>query len=149
MLKGKRKFIVIPVVLVVLLGAAYSFAKPKPVEKLKVKGTLYQMPASFLLNLQGSHYVKLNVALLLAPGQSDGASATGGGSSGSGEEAQGTLPEEPLVRSIITNVVTGQNSETLVGEHGRTAIRQEILQDINKQTDVKVESVLFPDFTVQ
>lgn len=148
MLKGKRKFIVIPVILIVLIGAAYSFAKPKPAEKLKVKGTLYQLPASFLLNLQGSHYVKLNIALLLAPGQSDGASATGGTSSG-GEEAQGTLPEEALVRSIITNVVTGQPTGTLVEERGRTKVRQEILQDIKKQTDVKVESVLIPDLTVQ
>lgn len=149
MLKGKRKFIVIPVVLVVLLGAAYSFAKPKPTEKLKVKGTLYQMPASFLLNLQGSHYVKLNIALLLAPGQSDGASATGSSAPSGGEEAQGTLPEEALVRSIITNVVTGQPTGALVAERGRNRIRQEILQDIEKQTDVKVESVLIPDLTVQ
>jgi hypothetical protein len=36
-----------------------------------------------------------------------------------------------------------------VAERSRNAIRQEILQDIEKQTDVKVESVLFPDFTVQ
>lgn len=149
MLKGKRKLIVIPVVLVVLLGAAYSFAKPKPAEKLKVKGTLYQMPASFLLNLQGSHYVKLNIALLLDPGQSDGASATGGSTPSGGEEAQGTLPEEALVRSIITNVVTGQPTGALVAESGRNRIRQEILQDIEKQTDVKVESVLIPDLTVQ
>jgi flagellar protein FliL len=149
MLKGKRKFIVIPVLLLVLVGAAYSFAKPKPVEKTKVKGTLYQMPASFLLNLQGGHYVKLNVALLLAPGQSDGAGAAAGGGSSGGEEPQGTLPEEALVRSIITNVVTGQPTGALVAEHGRNQIRQEILQDIEKQTDVKVESVLIPDLTVQ
>lgn len=149
MLKGKRKLIVIPVILLVLVGAGYSFAKPKPVEKLKVKGTLYQLPASFLLNLQGSHYVKLNVALLLAPGQSDGASATGGGASSGGEEAQGTLPEEALVRSIVTNVVTDKPEGLLVAEGGRNAIRQEILRDIEKQTDVKVESVLFPDLTVQ
>jgi hypothetical protein len=150
MLKGKRKFVAIPVILIVLLGAGYSFAKPKPVEKLKIKGTIYQLPASFLLNLQGSHYAKLNVALLLAPGQSDGASAAGGASSGGGsEEAQGTLPEEAVVRSIITNVVTGKSSSALVAEGGRNAIKQEILKDIKQQTDVKVESVLFPDLTVQ
>lgn len=150
MLKGKRKFIFIPVVLVLLIGAAYSFAKPKPAEKLKIKGTIYELPASFLLNLQGSHYAKLNVALLLPPGQSDGASATGGSSSGGGgENEQGTLPEEAVVRSIITNVITGQSSSLLVEERGRNQIRQEILHDIEKQTDVKVESVLFPDLTIQ
>lgn len=147
MLKGKRKLLLLPILLL-LLGAGYSFAKPKPVEKLKVKGTLYQMPASFLLNLQEGHYAKLNVALLLTPGQSTGAAA-GGGSSGGEGEASGTLPEEAIVRSIITNVLTGRASSTLVEERGREAIKHQILQDIRNQTDVKVESVLFPDLTVQ
>jgi hypothetical protein len=149
MLKGKRKLIFIPIVLVVLIGAGYSFAKPKPAEKLKIKGTIYQLPASFLLNLQGSHYAKINVALLLPPGQSDGASATGGTTGGGGENEQGTLPEEAVVRSIVTNVITGQSSSLLIEERGRNQIRQEILHDIEKQTDVKVESVLFPDLTIQ
>lgn len=147
MLKGKRKLILIPVLLL-LVGAGYSFAKPKPVEKLKVKGILYQLPQSFLLNLSGGQYAKLNVALLLSPGQSTGASAAGGGG-GSEGEAAGTLPEEAIVRSIITNVVTGKTSSALVEERGRNQVRQEILHSIDKQTDVKVESVLFPDLTVQ
>lgn len=146
MLKGKRKLILIPVLLL-LVGAGYSFAKPKPVEKLKVKGILYQLPQSFLLNLSDGQYAKLNVALLLSPGQSMGASAAGGG--GSEGEAAGTLPEEAIVRSIITNVVTGKTSSALVEERGRNHVRQEILHSIDKQTDVKVESVLFPDLTVQ
>jgi flagellar FliL protein len=147
MLKGKRKLMLIPVLLL-LVGAGYSFAKPKPVEKLKVKGTIYQLPQSFLLNLSDGHYAKLNVALLLSPGQSSGASAAGGGGGGEGEAA-GTLPEEAIVRSVITNVVTGKTSDALVGERGRAAIRHEILLAIDRQTDVKVESVLFPDLTIQ
>lgn len=147
MLKGKRKLMLIPILLL-LVGAGYSFAKPKPVEKLKVKGTIYQLPQSFLLNLSDGHYAKLNVALLLSPGQSTGAAA-GGGSGGSEGEAAGTLPEEAIVRSIITNVVTDKTSEALVQERGRNAIKHEILLAIDKQTDVKVESVLFPDLTIQ
>lgn len=147
MLKGKRKLMLVPVLLL-LLGAGYSFAKPKPVEKLKVKGTIYQLPQSFLLNLSDGHYAKLNVALLLSPGQSSGASADGGGGGGEGEAA-GTLPEEAIVRSIITNVVTGKTSDALVEERGRAAVKHEILLAIDKQTDVKVESVLFPDLTIQ
>jgi flagellar basal body-associated protein FliL len=148
MLKGKRKLMLVPVLLL-LVGAGYSFAKPKPVEKLKVKGTIYQLPQSFLLNLSDGHYVKLNVALLLTPGQSTGASASGGSSSGSEGEAAGTLPEEAIVRSIITNVVTGKTSTALIEERGRNVIKHEILLAIEKQTDVKAESVLFPDLTIQ
>ena len=106
------------------------------------------MPQSFLLNLSEGHYAKLSVALDLAPGQSDGAPAAAGASSGSGEGA-GTLPEEPVVREIVTNAVTGQSGSTLVDSHGRSAIKHQILNAIRHQTDVKVEAVLFPELTVQ
>ena len=52
-------------------------AKPPKPPKLKITGTIYVMPQSFLLNLSEGHYAKLSVALDLAPGQSDGASAAG------------------------------------------------------------------------
>ena len=55
----------------------------------------------------------MNVALELAPGQSDGAVA-GASSSGSGESTAGTLPEEALVREIVTNAITNQSGETLI-----------------------------------
>lgn len=147
MLKGKRKFIPIGVVLLVL-AVGYKMTSAKPVPKMKIKGTIYELPQTFLLNLQGNHYAKLDVALLLAPGQSDESEAASTGSTNS-EEAQGTLPEEAAVRAIITNAITGKSDATLIGEAGRVRIRHEILQQIAKQTDVKVESVLFPDLTVQ
>ena len=74
------------------------------------------LPAPFLLNLADGHYAKLTVALELAPGQSDGASAAA--ASSSGESAAGTLPEEPLVREIVTDTITNQNGETLVSATG-------------------------------
>jgi flagellar FliL protein len=125
----------------------YKMTRPKPVNKDKIKGTIYVMPAPFLLNLTDGRYARITVGLELAPGQSDGASATA--AAASGENAVGTLPEEPLVREIVTNVVTNQNGETLVTNQGRSVVKHQILQDINKQTDVKVQAVLFPDLTVQ
>jgi flagellar basal body-associated protein FliL len=145
-LKGKRKFILIGVV-VLVLGVGYKMTSAKPAANLKIKGTVYEMPASFLLNLNGNQYAKINVALLLAPGQSD--EEKGATASGSGEGEIGTLPEEAVIRAIITNTVTGQSSRMLIGEHGRIQIKDKILAAIRKQTDVKVESVLFPDLTVQ
>jgi flagellar protein FliL len=142
----KNKKIMLALALPVLLFAGYSMTKPKPVVKEKIKGTIYVLPQSFLLNLTDGRYAKLTVALQLAPGQSDGASAAAGASS---SESAGTLPEEPLVREIITNAVTNQSGEALVAAQGRRAIRAKILAAIDKQTDVKVESVLFPDLTVQ
>ncbi|HXC45319.1 MAG TPA: flagellar basal body-associated FliL family protein [Solirubrobacteraceae bacterium] len=146
MLKNKK--ILLVAIVPILLFGGYTMTKAKPVVKEKVKGTIYVMPQSFLLNLSDGRYAKISVALELAPGQSDGASAAGGSSSGS-ESGPGTLPEEAIVREIITNAVTGQSGETLISSHSREAIKRQILHTIEQRTDVKVEEVLFPDFTVQ
>jgi flagellar basal body-associated protein FliL len=146
MLKNKKLMLIVALP-ILILGIGYKMTRPKPVNKDKIKGTIYAMPAPFLLNLSDGKYAKITVALELAPGQSDGASATA--AAASGENAAGTLPEEPLVREIITNAVTNQNGETLVSEQGRRAIKHQIVAQITKQTDVKVEAVLFPDLTVQ
>ena len=144
---NNKKMMAVLVVPILLIGG-YTMTKHKPVAKQKVTGTIYVMPQSFLLNLNEGRFAKLSVALQLAPGQSDGAAA-GAGSSGSGESTAGTLPEEPLVREIVTNAVTGQSGATLISAQGRSAIKRQILGSIRRQTDVKVEAVLIPDFTVQ
>jgi flagellar FliL protein len=145
MLKNKK--IMLAVALPILLLGGYTMTKPKPVIKEKIKGTIYSLPQAFLLNLSDGRYAKLTVALELAPGQSDGAVA--GASASSSEGAAGTLPEEPLVREIVTNTVTNQSGETLVSDAGRRAIKDQILRAIEQQTDVKLEAVLIPDLTVQ
>jgi flagellar basal body-associated protein FliL len=144
--KGK-KLILLALLPILILGVGYKMTRPAPVNKDKIKGTIYSMPAPFLLNLQDGRYAKISVALELAPGQSDGASAAA--SASTGENAVGTLPEEPLVREIVTNAVTNESGEALISDQGRQAIKHQILAAIAKQTDVKVEAVLFPDVTVQ
>jgi flagellar FliL protein len=144
MLKNKK--IMLAVALPILLFGGYTMTKPKPVVKMKIKGTIYVMPQSFLINLSDGRYAKLSVALQLAAGQSDGASAT---ASSSGSEAAGTLPEEPLVREIVTNTVTNQSGEALIEGPSREKIKRRILAAITRETDVKVEAVLFPELTVQ
>lgn len=145
MLKNKK--ILIAAIVPIVLFAGYTMTKAKPVVAQKIKGTIYVMPQPFLLNLSDGRYAKLSVALQLAPGQSDGAAA--GASSSGSETTAGTLPEEPVVREIVTNAVTGQSGEVLIGAQGRATIKHQILRTIQKQTDVKVEAVLFPEFTVQ
>ena len=88
-----NKKLLITVVVLVLLGgyAAYSFAMPKPVIHDKITGTIYLLPRQFLVNLSDGRYGKVTVALVLAPGQSDGGTAEGGTPPPDGF---GTLPEE-------------------------------------------------------
>ena len=89
-----KKKLLIPLVLLLVLGVGYSMSKPKPTVKQKVAGTIYLMPQSFLVNLAEGHYAKLTVALELAPGQSDGASAAGAPRAPA-KAARGRSPRNP------------------------------------------------------
>ena len=54
------------------------------------------------------------------------------------------------MREIVTNTITNQSGETLITAAGRAqASGTRSCSAIKKQTDVKVEAVLFPDLTVQ
>jgi flagellar basal body-associated protein FliL len=142
----KKILIILPIV---LLGGGYvAKAKlmPPKVVKPKIAGVIYILPHQFTLNLTDGHYATLTVALELAPGQSDGASADNTPAAGS---VVGTLPEEAVIRAIITNDVTNDSSNTLISESGRTGIEQAILSQIKSQTDVKVDEVFFTDVAVQ
>ena len=61
----------------------------------------------------------------------------------------GTLPEEAVIRSIITNEVTNDPSTTLIDQSGRAGLEKQILADIKTGTDVKVDQVFFTDVAVQ
>src|ERR1700743_3567874 len=119
---------IIIILLVVLAGggfAAKTFLLPKPaVAKPKIAGEIYVLPKGFTFNLTDGRYATMTVGLVLAPGQSDGATAAGVATS---PAAIGTLPEEPAIRAIITNAITDQSSQTLLSASGRSHLQQEIL----------------------
>lgn len=144
----RKKLIIIVGVVLVVLGGAYKFVlnPAKPV-KDKVAGELYVLPKEFTINLADGHYTTVTVALLLAPGQSDG--STGGEGASTEPAGFGTLPEEPLIRDLITGVITNQTSDTMISPQGRSHIKAVILKAIRQKTDVKVDAVLFTDVAVQ
>lgn len=150
-MKSKLKFILPVVILLIAGGAYYKMSHKAKVTKLRVTGTIYVLPQDFLINLSDGQFAKLAVALVLAPGQSDGASAaaTAASAGSSAGETIGTLPEEPLVRAIVTNELTNESGTALLGNSSRAQIERQILREITKATDVKVTQVLFPDLTVQ
>jgi flagellar basal body-associated protein FliL len=144
----KKKLIIILLVVVGAGGyAAKTFLLPKKaVAKPKIDGEIYVLPKGFTFNLTDGRYATMTVGLVLAPGQSDGASAAGVTTSPAGI---GTLPEEPVIRAIITNEITNDSSQTLLSASGRAHIQQEILSKITSSTDVKVTDILFTDVAVQ
>jgi flagellar basal body-associated protein FliL len=149
-MKGKLKFI-LPIVLLLALGGVYKtvLAKPKPVEKHKVEGQVYVLPKEFLLNLAEQRYAKLTVALVLP--HDEPIAPEGGGHGGGVEppEGWGTLPQEALIRGLVTDTLTGVSAEKLVEPEGREKLKAKLLKRIEKTTDVHAEDVLFTDVAVQ
>ena len=146
-MKSKLKFIV-PVLLIVL-GGAYKFvlAKPAAAEpKPKVDGQVYVLPKEFLINLSGGRFAKLSVGLVLDHTQ---AIASEEKEAPKPPEGFGTLPQEAVIRDIVTDRLTDDDAESLVSEKGRETLKNQLLRSIKKKTDVKVEEVLFTDVAVQ
>lgn len=143
-----KKKIIIGVVVLLLGGGYEAKAKlfPPKVVKMKVNGEVYLLPKQFMINLQGSQYATLTVALVLAPGQTDGATAAAATAS---DAVVGTLPEEAVIRAIITNALTDDPPASLLDAAGRAQTEKTILKAITSQTDDKIKSVLFTDLAVQ
>ena len=147
-MKGKLKF-VLPLVALLLLGGAYKtvLAKPKAEPKPKVDGIVYVLPKEFLLNLAGDRYAKLSVALVLPHDEPivDAHAAE----APKPPEGFGTLPQEAVIRGLVTDTLTGQKADRLIDGEGREALKQKLLKKIHKSTDVHAEDVLFTDVAVQ
>jgi flagellar basal body-associated protein FliL len=143
--KGKLKF-VIPLVVLIVIGGGYKFvlAKPAP-EKMKVEGAVYVLPKEFLLNLSDSHFAKLSVALVLP----EEAVAAGGEEGATPPEGYGALPQEAAVRAVITDTITDAKASDLTNRKRRSKLRDEVLKAIKAHTDVKAHDVLFTDVAVQ
>ena len=142
-----NKKILIPILVVLLVGGyeGYSMATAKKPPKQKINGTIYVLPKDFTLNMAGGQYATLSVGLLLAPSQSEGVADP----NNPPPTGFGTLPEEPVVRAIITNIVTGQPASTLISSTGRAKLESEILHAIKSQTDDLVNGIYFTDVAVQ
>jgi flagellar basal body-associated protein FliL len=148
-MKSKLKFIV--PLLLVAVGGAYKFvlAKPSaPAPKPKVDGTVYVLPKEFLINLSGGRFAKLSVGLVLDHTQAT-ADTAGAHAATKPPEGFGTLPQEAVIRDLVTGTLTDGSAENLVSERGRERLKSRLLVSIKKKTDVKVEEILFTDVAVQ
>ena len=147
-MKGKLK-IVVPLVLLLALGGAYKtvLAKPKPEPKHKVEGVVYVLPKEFTLNTADDRYAKLWVALVLP--HEEAAHLAEAGHGPKPPEGFGPLPQEAIVRALVTDVVNGADGKELTTAKGREHLAEELLKEIKKHSDVHAEHVLFTDVAVQ
>src|SRR5689334_1265997 len=146
----KKKLMIILPVLLLVLGGAYKmkFAKAGEAEaKPKVDGTVYILQKEFLVNLHDGRFAKLTAALVLAHDDTSTAAAGGEGAP-TPPEGYGAMSQEAVVRAIITDDLTNASDAQLIEAHKREELQKEILKDLKRRTDVKVEDVMFPDVTV-
>jgi flagellar basal body-associated protein FliL len=144
MKKFLKPKILAPVLVLVLGGGmAYKmFLAPKPaVAKKKIEGHLVTLDPEFVVNLADGRYGKLTVSLLLegaAP-----AAAAGGG------HGAGGLEQEAVVRSVVTDTVTGVHADALIDRRERAHLVEHVLKKLHKTTDEHEKKVYFTDIAVQ
>ena len=110
-MKGKLK-IIVPLVLLLVLGGVYKFvlAKPAAVPKPKVEGEVYVLPKDFLVNLTDGKFAKLGVGLVFDQGFTAAPAGGGRGAAAAPPEGYGVLPQEAVVRDIVTDMVTDESA---------------------------------------
>lgn len=153
----KKKLPIIAVIALVLAGGVYKFAlaTPPPKPEYKVEGEVYVIPKEFLVNLKDGRFARLNVALEFGHGYSaavaaaEAAAGHGGKGAAKPVEGFGILPQEPVVRDIISDTISDSSARQLSSHERRERLKKRIEKKINKTTDVKVHEVLFTDVAVQ
>lgn len=141
-MKKRLKFIIPVLVLLIAAFAAYTlFLAPKKAaaKPPKVNGTLVPLTGDFIINLAGGHFGKLTMAVLLSTPPVAAASAT----------TPVTLPEDPAVRSVITDQLTGLEPAALTDRTSRHRLLAQLLKALKQSTDEPITKVLITDLAVQ
>jgi flagellar basal body-associated protein FliL len=143
--------IVVPVVLLLVLGGVYKFvlAKPAAEAKPKIAGTVYVLPKEFLINLAEGRFAKLGVGIVIDTKDESLAKAAKDKEAPKAPEGFGPLPQEAVIRDIITDTLTDRAASSLTDRVGRERLKKKIIKVIAKRTDVHVDDVLFTDVAVQ
>lgn len=151
----KNPKILIPIVVLILglfVGKTLFAKAPTKEVKPKVHGQTYVLPKDFLVNLKDGRFAKLNVGLVLKHGylaEAVAAASSGGHGGSAAPEGYGELPQEAIVRDIITDQLTDADSSELVDQTKRKALKVTIAKSIKARTDVQLEDVLLTDVAVQ
>lgn len=149
-MRSKLKIVVLVVALLVV-GGVYKFviAKPAPVEKSKVDGMVYVLPKEFLVNLSAGRFAKLGVGLVISHEDHSIEEAAADKEAPKPPDGFGPLPQEAVVRDIVTDTLTDRADRDLIEREGRERLKKRIIRAITTKTDVRVEDVLFTDVAVQ
>jgi len=110
---------------------------------------VYVLPKEFLVNLSQGRFAKLGVGLVLGLEEESIHLAAKDKEAPKPPEGFGPLPQEAVIRDIITDTLTDRDAGNLTEREGRERLKKKIIKVIAKRTDVHVEDVLFTDVAVQ
>lgn len=146
-----KKIIMIagPVILI-LAVVGFMFLKPKPPppdEKklMKEPGVTYTIADPFIVNLadkDAAHYVKAGIALEVSKFSMALVPA------GEGKDAP-HVEMEPEIRDIIIDAFQTKTAEELSSKKGREEVKHEIVEKVNKNTELKIIEVFYTEFAIQ
>ena len=143
----KKLKIIVPLALLLAFGA-YKMVLAKPAgPEPKVHGEVYVLAKEFVLNLDDGRYARLGVGLVLEPGALEAGGH--GAEAAKPPDGYGPLPQEALVRDIVTDALTAVDPDSFTDRAGRKKLKKKILETIHQKTDVHAEQVLFTDVAVQ
>ena len=143
MLKNKKVLIAIPLLLLPLGYLAYGkLMKAAPSEKVakKIEGSLVSVGEPFTLDLAKGRFARISVSLLVTKVPKPKAEAAAGSP---------VLEQNDAVRAIVTDLLTGVDSDSLIAARPRHGLQTKILRKLRQTTDVPVTKVLFTDLAVQ
>jgi flagellar basal body-associated protein FliL len=143
MLKTRKNLLIALAVIVLpvaYLGySQFMTSSPKPVAK-KIDGSLVSVGDPFTLDLAKGRFARISVSLLVTKKPVPDPSAAAG---------TPVLEQNDAVRAIVTDLLTGVDSASLIDSGPRHGLQTKILQTLKKSTDVPVTKVLFTDLAVQ
>ena len=146
----KKLMIAVPVLLLVLAFVAKTIllapAPPDPKALAKEPGPIYTMAEPFVVNLadgdEAPHFAKVGVALrfsMLSAAEILPAKGT--------EKAH--VEGDSELRDIVISTLQKRTSTQLSGPEGRTEVKKQIVEAVNKETDLKILDVYYTEFAVQ
>ena len=148
---NKKLMIIVPVVLLLVGGfvAKTILLKPAPPDEkalAKEQGPIYALTDPFVVNLSdrgdSPHFAKVGVALrfsalsapLILPAK--------------GTEKAHT-ESDPELRDIVISTLQKHSSADLSNPAGRAEVKKQIVESVNKETDLKILDVYYTEFAVQ
>ena len=149
LLKNKKVMIVL---VVVLLGGGFAaktfLLKPPPVDETalaKEPGPIYTLVDPFVVNLADAgtpHFAKVGLAIRLSKLSAHAVPPVKG-------DVPPKIEDDAEVRDIVIATLSSKTSDELETTAGRAAVKREIMEAINHETELKIVAVYYTEFAVQ